>query len=240
MKKVILITLLITAIIPVLGQEEISEPFLKNEAKILATDLLNGSFVLGYERALGRHLGVSLMLGYKSKDGLLKLSGLNTEQLKTEALSYSGLRVIPEVRYYLKEGTDGMRTGFYFGGYLTFMRYKSDFKGIYTNENGNFPFQYEATINTSSVGLMIGYKLKLSKHFNLDFLIAGPGAGAYKFKLKEVTPAPDEFWIDLNDALELYSLADLINADFDFSATKNSNDLVLPSFRYGISLGYSF
>ena len=228
------------AIMPVLGQEETPEPMLNNEMKILVTDLLNGSIMLGYERPFGKHFGVSLMIGYKSKDGLLKLSGLNTELIKTDQLTYSGLRVIPEVRYYLKERSGGMRTGFYFGGYLTYMSYKSDFIGIYSNEDGDFPFEYDATVNTSSLGLMIGYKLKISKHFNIDFLIAGPGAGAYKFKLKEVTPAPAEFWFDLNDALELYSILDLINADFELSPSKNSDDLILPSFRYGISLGYSF
>jgi hypothetical protein len=240
MKKIIAISLFLLAIIPAIGQEDTPESFMNNEVKILVTDLLNGTIMLGYERPFGKHLGVSLMAGYKSKDGLLKLSGLDTDQFKTEDLSYDGLRIIPEVRYYLKERTGGMRTGFYFGGYLTLMSYKSDFKGTYINEDGIFPFQYDVTINTSSVGLMIGYKLKLSNHFNLDFLIAGPGAGNYKFKLKEVTPAPAEFWIDLNDALELYSLADLINADFDFSPSKNSDSLILPSFRYGITLGYAF
>lgn len=240
MKKIIVISLFLLAFLPAIGQEDTTEPFLTNEVKILVTDLLNGSIMLGYERPFGKHLGVSLMAGYKSKDGLLKLSGLDTDQFITEDLSYDGLRIIPEVRYYLKERTGGMRTGFFFGGYLTFMSYKSDFKGTYINEDGSFPFQYDVTINTSSVGLMIGYKLKLSSHFNLDFLIAGPGAGNYNFKLKEVTPAPAEFWIDLNDALELYTLADLINADFDFSPSKNSDSLILPSFRYGITLGYAF
>jgi hypothetical protein len=82
--------------------------------------------------------------------------------------------------------------------------------------------------------------LPVSKHFNIDFLIAGPGAGTYKFSLDAVTPAPAEFWLDLNDALEIYSIADLINADFEFTPTENSDSLILPSFRYGITLGYSF
>jgi hypothetical protein len=240
MKKLIILALFLFACLPVIGQEESSEPVHFNEGKLLFTDLINGSVILGYERALGKHLSVSLMAGYKSKDGLLKLSGIDTDQFKTDDLTYSGLRVIPEVRYYLNEHSKGMLTGFYFGGYVTFMRYKSDFKGTYINENGSFPFFYEAKINTSSVGLMIGYKLPVSKHFNIDFLIAGPGAGTYRFKLKEITPAPPEFWFDLNEALELYSIADLINADFDFTPNKNSDDLVLPSFRYGIILGYSF
>ncbi len=49
--------------------------------------------------------------------------------------------------------------GLLFGGFITFINYKPDFKGTNINEDGKFPFQYDAKINTSSIGLMIGYKL---------------------------------------------------------------------------------
>jgi hypothetical protein len=227
-------------LLPVFGQEESLPSPRKNEAKLMVSDLLSGTVLLGYERSVGNHTGVALNAGYKSKDGLLRLSGLDTDLIKTDELTYSGLRIIPEFRYYLNERNNGRLTGFYFGAYATFISYKSDFKGLYSNENGDFDFFYEAKANINSIGLMVGYKLAISKRFSIDFLIAGPGAGSYRFKLKEITPAPPEFWVDLNDALELYSLADLINADFDFSEGNSSDSLILPSFRYGITLGYSF
>ena len=240
MKTTIFAILFSLICLPIMGQEDTSAPLRNNELKFMVTDLINGSALFGYERAFGKHIGVNLMVGYKGKNGLLKLSGLDTEFIKTDELTYSGTRIIPEFRYYLKERNGGMTTGFYFGGYLTLISYKSDFKGIYNNEDGIFPFQYDAKINTSSVGLMVGYKLEVSKRFSIDFLIAGPGVGNYKVKLKEIIAPPVEFFIDLNDALELYSLADLINADFDFSPSNKNNSLSLPSFRYGITLGYSF
>lgn len=206
----------------------------------MVTDLINGSALFGYERAFGKHIGVNLLAGYKGKNGLLKLSGLDTDLISTDELTYSGTRIIPEFRYYLNERGSDMPSGFYFGAYLTFINYKSDFKGIYTNEDGDFPFQFDAKINTNAVGLMVGYKLAVSNRFSIDFLIAGPGAGNYKVKLKEVIAPPAEFFIDLNDALELYSWADLINADFDFSFSNKDDSLALPAFRYGITLGYSF
>lgn len=240
MKTTIFAIVFSLMIAPLMGQEEMSPPLRNNEAKFMFTDLINGSMLLGYERAFGKHIGVNLLVGYKGKNGLLKLSGLDTDLIKTGDLTYSGTRIIPEFRYYLNERTSGMANGFYFGAYLTFIGYKSDFEGTYTNENGTFDFLYEVKVNTNSVGLMIGYKLALGKRFSLDFLIAGPGAGSYRAKFKEVVPAPDEFWFDLNEALELYSLADLINADFDFSPSNRRDSLLLPSFRYGITLGYSF
>ena len=87
---------------------------------------------------------------------------------------------------------------------------------------------------------MVGYKLPLSKHFNLDFLIAGPGAGHYTFKLNDVIPPPDEFYDDLNSALEKYSFLDFLNIDFHFKKTNLREKLILPSFRYGFSVTYSF
>jgi len=239
--KALFFTLVFSLVcLPVMGQQDTSGPLHNNELKFMVTDLINGSALFGYERAFGKHIGVNLLAGYKGKNGLLKFSGLDTEFIKTGDLTYSGTRIIPEFRYYLKERTSGMATGFYFGAYVTFINYKSDFKGDYINENGVFPFEYEAKINTNSLGLMIGYKLEVSKRFSIDFLIAGPGAGNYKLKLKEVIAPPVEFWVDLNDALELITLADLVDADFNFSSSNRKDSLALPSFRYGITLGYSF
>ena len=130
MKTIIFAILFSLICLPIMSQEETSDPLHNNEVKLMVTDLINGSLLLGYERAFGKHIGVNLLAGYKGKNGLLKLSGLDTELIKTDELTYSGTRIIPEFRYYLKERTSGMTTGFYFGGYLTFIQYKSDFKGL--------------------------------------------------------------------------------------------------------------
>lgn len=241
MKTTILSILCAMMVLPALGQEDDSTfPRRYNEGKFVVTDLVRGTYALGYERTLGKHIGVALNAGFKSTEGLLKLSGLDTEFIKTDDLTYTGTRFIPEFRYYLNESENGRLTGFYFGSYLIFANYKSNFAGLYSNENGDFPFDYGVKVNTASFGLMVGYKLKLSQRFSLDFLIAGPGAGSYKVKLEEIVAAPSEFFVDLNDALELISLADLLDADFEFSDSNRDDSLVLPSFRYGITLGYSF
>ncbi|WP_136480614.1 DUF3575 domain-containing protein [Cognatitamlana onchidii] len=242
MKSLLPILILLLSMAPVLAQEEQKEtrPMHKNEVKFQLTDVINGRYTVGYERAVGRHIGVALSVGNKTKDGLLKISGLDSEFFKTNDLTYSGFRIVPEVKYYLNEHTQGMLSGFYFGAYITYVNLKSEFKGIYMNEDGDFPFHYDVNIRTNSLGFMVGYKLPVSKRFYIDFMIAGPGAGNYRFEFKEIVAAPDEFWIDLNDELELISIFDLINADFEFSSSNTSDSLILPSFRYGITLGYSF
>ncbi|MBT8296954.1 MAG: hypothetical protein KJO52_01355, partial [Maribacter sp.] len=81
--------------LPVMGQEDTSGPLHNNELKFMVTDLINGSTLFGYERAFGEHIGVNLLVGYKGKNGLLKLSGLDTDIIKTDDLTYSGTRIIP-------------------------------------------------------------------------------------------------------------------------------------------------
>ncbi len=227
--------------IPVFGQETSIKKEVKNEVGINLTDMINGSISFNYERALGKHISVGLIAGYKTEQGLIALSGIDTDFVKTGDISYSGLRFIPEFRYYLTEKGQGMLTGFYFGAYWKFVNFSSDLDGVYISSEGeNFDFLYKGKINVASFGLMIGYKLKISDRFNLDFLIAGPGASDYKFRLKNIIPPPDEFYDALNEALKKYSLFDLLNADLEFRDNKLDEKILLPEFRYGIKLSYSF
>ena len=54
-------------------------------------------------------------------------------------------------------------------------------------------FSQEKKEFKNEVGFMVGYQLPLSNHFNLDFIIAVPGAGYYMFKLNDKIPPTDEF-----------------------------------------------
>ena len=88
---------------------------------------------------------------------------------------------------------------------------------------------------------MVGYKLPISKKFTIDFLIAGPGRGAYKFSFKNKgNELPGEFYEDLNNALDNYHIFDALDGDFSFSAVSRRSNFSRFSLRYGISLGYSF
>jgi hypothetical protein len=237
--KHILFFIIFIVFAPLIFSQENRE--VKNEVGLLITDLVNGTYSFNYERAAGKHISASLGIGYKTDSGLIKFSGLDTENIKSADITYSGIKLAPEVRYYIHEKGQMMFTGFYFGAYARFVNYKSDLSGIYIDsEDISHDFLYEGKINVTSVGFMVGYKLPLSNHFNLDFLIAGPGAGYYTFKLKDVIPPPDEFYDDLNSALEKYSFLDFLNADFKFKETNLKEKLTLPSFRYGLSVTYSF
>jgi hypothetical protein len=242
MKKFLLVILAYVFSWLTFSQEKTTPKIEKNQISFYATDAINGLYTLSYERAFGKHMSVNFGVGYKTEEGLIVLSGIDTDQLKTNNITYSGYKIVPEFRYYLNESVNGaMLSGFYFGAYLKYSDFKSDLIGTFINSEGeSFDIAYQADIAITSVGLMVGYKLPIAKHFFVDFLIAGPGSGSYKFNLDNTIPPPDEFYDVLNQALENYSIFDLINADFQFNNRNLRSNFSVFSFRYGISVGYSF
>ena len=93
----------------------------------MVTDLINGTYLLNYERALGKHISVALNAGYKGENGLIALSGLDTDQIKTGDITYSGSKIIPEFRYYLNEKVIRnlryrMKKAFYIGVFRNLMQ----------------------------------------------------------------------------------------------------------------------
>ena len=241
MKNLIPFLIILFTVSIVNGQEldEITES--KNEIGIELSDLIDGSLQLKYERLLGKHFSVSLGLAYKGDNGLISLSGLDTEKIKTGEITYSGLKIIPELRYYINKTGRYDMDGFYVGAYLKYSNFQSDLNGTYINDAlESFIIEFDADINVTSIGFMVGYKLPVSKRLTIDFLIAGPGSGSYKFSFVNKKDLPDEFYEDFNMALEQYSLFDFLDGDFRFKDTHNKSKFNMFSFRYGISLGYSF
>ena len=214
---------------------------IKNEVSFEILNIINGVYQFSYERYLGKNFSAALALGYKGKKGLVGISGIDSEKLKTGDLFYTGFQIAPEIRYYISKTSTNNLNGFYVGAYLKYHNYTSDLTGTYiSDDQTNYNLAFEAKFNITSVVLMIGYKLPITKLLNIDFLIAVPGSGSYKFNLKNKTDLPDEFYDDLNDALEEYSLLDFINSDFRFSQVDNRSNFSAISFRYGIAIGYTF
>lgn len=213
----------------------------KNEIGLSVSDLLNGAYQFQYERMIGDHISVVLGIGFKGDNGLIRLSGLDTDKIQTGDLTYSGFKFVPAVRYYLNSTTKYSMDGFYFGAYTKYSNYKSDLDGLYTDDAGDdFIVEFDADISVLSVGFMAGYKWAISDRFSINFLIVGPGAGFHNYEIENKRDLPDEFYEDLNNALDQYSLFDFIDADFKFSEVKGKTTFTAPAFRYGITLGYSF
>ena len=213
----------------------------KNEVSFEVLQLINGVYQLSYERYVWNNFSATLALGYKGKEGLVKLSGIDADQIKTGEVYYTGYQIAPEIRYYLKNTSKNNLDGFYLGLYLKFSDYKSSLSGTYINDEGvNYDLEFDMKLDITSVGLLIGYKLPVTKHLNIDFMIAGPGSGNYNFEINNKKDLPEEFYEDLNEALEEYNILDFINSDFRFSDVNNKSKFSAFSFRYGIAVGYTF
>lgn len=243
MKKLTINLILLFLSINVFAQVDNSQDKTQQEIGIVLTDLLNGAFEFRYERLIGDHLSVALSAGYKGNKGLIRLSGLDTDHIQTSDLTYSGLKIIPEARYYISKTKQGNMDGFYLGAYLKHSNFKSDLDGTYTNDdNENFDIEFDTKIKVTSVGLQAGYKFKFSNRFSIDFMIAGPGVGFHNYSITKQQSLPDEFYDDLNDALQNYSIFDLIDGKFEFNSS-DSNQLKTNfssiAFRYGFTLSYS-
>ena len=241
MKKQLLIIVLISMSFCMSAQDDDLRDDRKNEIGVSVSDLVNGAFQFEYERMVGDHISIGAGIGYKGDNGLIRLSGLDTDKIQTGDLTYSGFKFIPAVRYYVNSTTKHSMDGFYFGAYTKYSNYKSDLDGLYTDDaDVDYIVEFDADFSVLSVGFMVGYKLPLSDRFSINFLIIGPGAGFHSYTLENKRDLPDEFYEDLNNALDQYSLFDFIDADFKFSEVKGKTTFTAPAFRYGITLGYSF
>jgi hypothetical protein len=241
MKKIFFLLLICITTFNINAQEEDEKFETKNYVGIVLSDLINGSIQFKYERLIGKHISIGIGIAYKNEDGLIKLSGIDREQIKTSDITYSGFKIIPEVRYYINKTQQYSMDGFYFGAYFKYSNYTSDLDGTYINDLAEeFIIEFDADIEVLSVGFMIGYKLPISKRLTIDFIIAGPGAAFHNFSLVNKRDLPDEFYEDFNEALENYSFLDFLDSDFRFSSTNLKSDVFLPAFRYGVTLGYSF
>ena len=247
MKKLLVIVLFLCGVIFSISAKE-KETSLKtdstfriNEISLVVSDLIDGSYQIRYERKLSDHISLGLGTAFKTKKGLVRISGIDREQLKTGDITYSGFKLIPDVRYYLNKTQQYQLDGFYFGAYSKYFHFSSNLNGTYfTKEAKEYNLDMDAKINIFSTGLMVGYKLALNNRFMLDFLIIGPGTSRQKYKLKNKTELPEEFYEDLNNALENFSLYDFIQSDFRFDFKDRRTSFSTVSFRYGLTIGYTF
>ncbi|WP_162086952.1 DUF3575 domain-containing protein [Chryseobacterium aquaeductus] len=211
---------------------------LRNNISIDPFGLFFGSIQGTYERSISSSMSIGLNVGYKYNSGIFSVEGIDIDKISTKKFEFSGIKIIPEFRWYLEKG--GM-TGFYIGGYLKYQNYKTPIEGIYTDNNyQTSPIDLVAQVKTTAVGLQVGYKLVIKKKFFADFLIAGPGFGSNTFEIKENKPLPQGFYNDLNDALEIYNLYDNYKLDVKFDTNQKTDKINLPTFRYGIKVGYMF
>ncbi|MEN8117189.1 MAG: DUF3575 domain-containing protein [Bacteroidota bacterium] len=212
-----------------------------NEISLVLSDMLDGSLQFRYERKTSENMTVGLGASFKSKLGMVSFKPIDNEKLQLSGLQYSGLKIVPDVRYYLEKTRRYDMDGFYFGGYLRYSHYGSNLYGTYiSDQHQHYGIDMDIKMNIITVGLMVGYKLALSENFNIDFIFAGPGEAFHMYAIENRLVLPNDFYDDLNEVLQDYSLFDFINSDFRFKLNSAKTNFFTSSFRYGITVGYTF
>jgi len=199
-----------------------------------------GTVQIQYERPVYKNVSFRLSVGWKTSSGIFKVKGFNTNRISTDDFNFKGIKIIPEFRWYV-QNPDVLLSGFYIGNYFKYQNYKDKIEGVYTDRNqGTHDFRIDAKMKTYAVGLQIGYKLMIMKRFFIDFIIAGPGVSFNTFKLEEKEGIPDAFYDDVSNVIANYSVLENFDTDFEFNLEKKTGTIVLPAFRYGMKLGYTF
>lgn len=241
MNRIVPILIFVFLSSAIYSEEKKDSVLRKNEVSLVVSELINGALHVRYERKISRNMSFGLGTAIKGEEGLIHLSGLQSKQLETSDLTYTGFKLVPEFRYYLKKTQQYEMDGFYFGAYMKYSRYVSQLFGTYTDDLGqDYRIDSRANLDILTMGFAIGYKLALNKRWNFDFIIAGPGAGSHRYTVKNKFDMPDSFYEDLTEALEKYSLYDLINSDFKTDLERARAKFIFPAFRYGFSIGYTF
>ncbi len=209
--------------------------------------LLFKNYRIQYERGIGDKSSLSLALGIKSSGNILKISGFNSPRVKTNDFDFTGYSLITEYRWYFLN-TKRKRTGVYLGMYYKYTNTGQNITGTYNslNTGKTYPIDIDAKIITNSLGVLLGYKLMLGNHFNLDFLIAGPGYSYLKLKAYERKPIPAQFYADLASAviedIDINVVSDFIeDHEIDKKLPRDKSiGFSLPAFRCVVKIGYSF
>ena len=122
-----------------------------------------GTVQFHYERAILKKMSVEIGLGRKFNSGIFELSGINTSGIFINDLNLSGIKILPEVRYYLTKQDSGL-TGFYTGIYYKYQTNFSHLTGTYTDKNNyTTDVNLDLKIISNTYGIEIGYKLKIYK-----------------------------------------------------------------------------
>lgn len=205
---------------------------------------LFGTVQVHYERAIWKKMSFELGLGRKFSSGIFELSGINTGSIFLEDLNFEGIKILPEVRYYLSSADKGIN-GFYTGMYFKYQTNHSKLNGTYTDKDGGISdINLNMDIYSKTLGIEIGYKLKIYKNIFCDMLIAGVGLSEHKLTLSEAaalsTTVKDDFYDKLNLAAKYYSPLKDFNPDVSLASGTHTVHFPSIHLRYGFKFGIAF
>jgi hypothetical protein len=235
----------------VMSQETMkSDKQYKNIVRLNITNPLifgDKSLVVGYERVLGPNKSFSLNIGQSElpEFSLFNPGSDDPEAQLTKNTKGHGFNLTADFRFYLKqENKFNAPHGIYLAPYVAYATMGRE--NTWTLHTNSFDGEVvtDFNLNFLAIGGELGYQFVLWKRVALDFILIGPSLARYKLEAKVDTSLdPDDealLFQKINDALEEkfpgYSFA-IDGSDFEKTGT---SDLIGPSYRYVIHLGFLF
>jgi hypothetical protein len=199
--------------------------------------------VLGYERVISPRQSFSVNVGRAALPGVISVITDSFTFKKDQKTNGQNLSV--DYRFYLaKENKFETPHGFYIGPYYSFNHFKRE---------GQWAFNKRATdnyLNTYSdfyintLGFQVGYQLVLWKRLMIDFVMAGPGFGIYKYKTTFDGTIDALAQEQLFEGLEQLITQKFPGMDFVFEDKSISSDGIMRAntigYRYIFHIGFAF
>lgn len=201
---------------------------------------LFGTFQPQYERSIAPHFSAVIGVGYKSSSGLFEINGMQTESISLNTISFNGFKVLPELRWYPGPTENGL-WGFYTGVYYKYQSSMSNLTGTYTDKNGSdISVDLDLALSSNTGGVEIGYKLRAYKGLFFDFIFAGLGLTSHRVMVSQNTVLPDDFYDRFSEAAERFTILKDLEPSLNLTAQDLDSRIVMPSFRYGVKIGWAF
>ncbi len=162
-----------------------------------------------------------------------------------DQMNLGGYYIGLTARYYPGEKYAG--SGFYLGPYI--VHHSLGSTKLEAHDEKDFEYDGNFKFKNTNVGLELGVQWRVGEkeNFIIDWTIAGAGVGFAKFTGDySSTDTSIDFEEQAADAQEWFSdLGDYFDDRVEATARDNGLDaelkgFILPSFRFGLSLGYAF
>ncbi len=211
----------------------------------LTNPLIFGSkaFVIGYERVLTKNQSFTFNIG---RNSLPAFGGSGSDSLKLEKnLNDKGFHISADYRFYLaKENKHDAPHGVYVGPYYSYNSFSRSNQWLLNSESFDGTVNTNTSLSINTVGVQLGYQFIFWKKLAVDFMLLGPGMGAYKIKAElNTTLSADEealFFDKLNgylqDKIPGYNLV-IDEGEFQKNGSVKTTTL---GYRYMINVGFRF
>ncbi len=232
------------------GQENNDETSYKNELRWNLTSLLVRNFQFQYERALNNKSALVAGISMIPKGGLPMKSAVEDyvtdDEMGRKVIEDAEMSLFAftaEYRYYLGKG---QTKGFYLGPFYRYNQFEvSQIQLEYEDEllGVTQGFSAHGDVTSSTFGLLLGAKFRLSERVSLDWWILGPHIG---FGDGSISGVPDRSMtiIEQQEVREELENIDIPFVDEEVKVDANSAELSFEGnwggFRSGLCIGFSF